>query len=351
MLRTWAFGLLTSVALLFTAPAIAPAGEVAPLSATRLMSTLGLTLGEQVAVEEGKVISRDLDRQLDTELAAMAAAWTPAPVAAVRQILMGNARTPARRASSGTAVQVPVNAADWQGVAFSGAELERLRQHLDGKPGDDINLSLDERRRLGGLSGADLAAAYRDVLKARMDAYASRGLAGIPPYARRVGDASPARELNAALAASEPLLRGQLHPVVAALRGAPLAVNSVDHRFTWSRPTIHGRSAVVLTHEVVDGSPQHLVMVQRQFFVSHTYNSMQNLTLAVPSNRGTLIVQIGRTYTDRVAGAFSGMEKNVGQKMMRETLAGAVGGLASAAITAAAGPAETDDPRVAGIGR
>lgn len=337
MIRACALGVVISVAVTLVAPTAGWASDAPPLSATRLLNKLGLTLGEQVAVEEGKLVTRDIERRLDNELAAVAVTRTPASIDAVRAMMFCDPGASPPRVAARTGIRVPLDEADWRGVGFSDADFARLDDLLGGGPSEALNLSAAEADQLRGLSGPDLGEAYRSILMSRVDAYANRGLAGISPYARRDGESSPAHELGSALEATTPLLQGSFPQVAAALAGPPMAAKGVEQRFSWSRPNIDGQTAVVLTHEVIDESGMHCLLAQRQFFVSHTYNSLQSVTLAVPSGDGSLIVRIGRTYTDRVAGPFSGMEKKVGQKMIRESLGGAVQDIAGQALSVGGG--------------
>jgi hypothetical protein len=80
------------------------------------------------------------------------------------------------------------------------------KKFLDAKPGSDLNLSKEEIAAFtaltdaGKTSTADVEAQIRTMLLARYQAYKTKGLAGIPPYARGGEDRDVAAELKVATA-------------------------------------------------------------------------------------------------------------------------------------------------------
>ena len=57
------------------------------------------------------------------------------------------------------------------------------------------------------------------------------------------------------------------------------------------------------------------VAVERQFYTSHEYNSMQQLAAALPTQDGTLLLYVGRVSTDQVGGFGSSAKHPVARSL------------------------------------
>ena len=69
--------------------------------------------------------------------------------------------------------------------------------------------------------------------------------------------------------------------------------------------------------------PQGAIMVERQFYVGHSYNSLQTITGCIAVPGGSLVFHSNHTSTDQVAGFGSGLRHSIGRDQMRdETFAG-----------------------------
>lgn len=309
--------LLGSVAALCMVLGAAGTSGAGQISAVSILVDLHFKMGEIVSVEEGHIITSDLPRQRDNELAAVAAAMVPASLRDVEAALLA---MPSDETETKT-FSVPVDEDEWRSMKlFTAREREDLAHFKEAALGPDVNLSADEVALMH--NGSPAAAGYREVLVNRVKAYASKGAKGLAPYSRDAEPASsPADELRMASEQSAALLARYLPDVARALKNYPDAGLALDQRFTWSKPTVDGHPTHVLAHEIVDRDETHCVLVHQEFFVGRTYNTQHAVTLAVPATDGTLVIGLNRTFTDRVAGPFNGFQRDVGQKMMREALA------------------------------
>lgn len=307
-------GLITVLCLVLGAGGASGAGHISAMS---LLADLHFKMGEIVSIEEGEIVARDLPRQRDNELAAVAVALVPASLQEVEAALLA---MPSDKKEA-KAFSVPVDEDEWRAMKlFSASERKELEHFGAAALGPDVNLSADEMALIHNGKPAD--AGYRDVLVNRVKAYANKGVKGLAPYSRGSGPASsPAAELRTANEESAALLERYLPAVAEALKNYPDSGQSLDQRFTWSKPTVDGHPTHVLAHEMVDRDETHCVLVRQEFFVGRTYNTQHALTLAVPGTGGILVIGINHTFTDRVAGPFNSFERDVGQKMMREALA------------------------------
>ncbi len=301
----------------------ATAAEARPPSATIILSDLGFPLGEQVSVDGGAVVGRDLPRSRDSELAAVVAVMILAPLERVADALL------ASRQSGWTSLSV--DDGNWRGGEFTRAADQALERLDQVAAVSQLNLSAGEFSALR--AGPSPDAAYGEILAERMQAYAARGLDGVAPYQRRNGQSSsPAQELRLAAEASRAFLAKHFPTFAKALMQPPgAAPSTIENHYAWTKASVDGLPAILLAHDAIDRNGDYCVVSHRQFFVGHTYNSLQGITVLVPARDGTLAVGFKRTFTDRVAGPFNGFQRDVGQKMLREALAAEMTALRSRA--------------------
>ena len=299
------------------------AADARPPAASIILADLGFALGEQVSIDDGAVISRDLPRSRDSELAAVVAVLIPAPLERVEAALL------ASRRSGWTSLSV--DGGDWRGGEFSRAADQTLARLDQAAAVNQLNLSAGELSALR--SGPSPDAAYREILVERMQAYADRGLDGVAPYQRTNGQSiSPAQELRLAAEASSAFLAKHFPTFAQALMQPPGAAPAIiENHYAWTQATVDGLPAIVLAHDAVDRSGEYCVVSHRQFFVGHTYNSLHGITVLVPARDGTLAVGFKRTFTDRVAGPVNGFQRDGGPQMLREALAAEMAALRSRA--------------------
>jgi hypothetical protein len=214
-------------------------------------------------------------------------------------------------------------------VRFSAADLIEVQALLDAAPGYQANLSAREIDALRSLKTSLGVAAtpalldavsrhYRRLLWERWRSYHGSGLAGMPPYARRsdlVTD--PAAELRAAVVDARRIaVRAPFLPELL-LRYPATPPPSPASRFFWLRRTLQGRPAYVLIHQITDVAPDLALLVERHFYVGHSYNVSQTLSGGLPWEGGMLVFTTARVSTDQVAGVGTDLKRALGRRQLR----------------------------------
>lgn len=192
-------------------------------------------------------------------------------------------------------------------------------------PGSDLNLSTDEIaafQQLGpNAMTSAVTTAVHEMLAARFAAYRAKGLDGIAPYARSDGATrDAAAELRSALGAS-PLLEKYAPNAHRAMAEYPNQKPAgTEENFRWSLFDAHGVPTIALTHSLFIPDGDAWVVMQRQFYVSAGYNSMEAIGAYLPSQKGTIVVYAGRTSTDQVEGFGGSERRSIGSRVLASQL-------------------------------
>lgn len=210
-------------------------------------------------------------------------------------------------------------------------QIDEVNDLLSAKVGFKFNLSTEEIISLNALKKESsswdklqlIEAAsqhYQKILLQRLIDYQREGLRGIKPYARENGTANPAQELVIAADTSEWLKNYPPNLQNIWINyPAPLLPGMEEH-FTWVNREIDKRPTAILSHRIVFSSDKNALILSRQFFVGHTYNSSQMLMGCLPYNNGSIIFYVHRTSTDRVAGPGQKIKHNIGRKQMKDQM-------------------------------
>jgi hypothetical protein len=212
-----------------------------------------------------------------------------------------------------------------QGLTFDGEDEKELRRLLRVRPGREFNLGWTDIDRFQAIEPGDAALReavrlYRETLWARVEAYRSGGLLGMPPYARKSGaEAFPANEMSASLDSAR-YLEQYFQELHGALRHYPNGVDQVDEsQLLWIKKVASKRPLVTLVHRLVQIDDDNAVAAEREFFVGHTYNSMLTLVGIAPYENGTLVFASIRTFSEKVGGG--GLSKSIGRKLVGKKFA------------------------------
>jgi hypothetical protein len=302
----------------------------APPAVEEVLGVLGMEKDQIAELAQGQPVAYALSENSADELAVGVAWHLPVPLAKVAGHL---------RLEHPDSLDVDVTAhgmlTEQSGVdSLAPVVLARedAQTLLDAEPGDEFNLSADEidsfktlknmLRRTPHKAVADaLGRHYREILLQRFEAYRRGGTDAIAPYAREEGlDSKPSLELRQAANASAILAR-----YFPALRKAwlhyPQALPpGAGEAFPWVEKNVESRSAAILRHRVhIDWNGGVLVLT-REFYASHSYNSSQWITGCLPYRDGTVVFQQVRSYTDQVAGMASGVKHIVGRRMLKDKM-------------------------------
>jgi len=201
---------------------------------------------------------------------------------------------------------------------------EEAANFLAAQPGSVFNLSTDEFRTLHSIAsgGSDSASqAYRNILLQRWQAYQKNGLKGIASYDRGNGtEASPGGELRFATQDSK-ILSAYFPELYQAWLNYPVALpNGTEETFIWRNRQVEGRPTAILVHRIIYSAQTGELILSRQFYAGHSYNSNQLVIACLPYLDGSLVFYANRTFTDQVAGFGSGLKHSIGQKQAKSEI-------------------------------
>lgn len=335
-----------TIRLILAAAPAAIAGAGIPDDLEILVEHLGFDTSDLPELLDGEIIfiDEDLDEGSGKEMAASAAVILPMTldeaVAFLRSdrrleidpIVMEFGRLGGRPDES-----------DFARVGYASGEWEEVERLLQIEPGREFNFSGTEigrlqrlGQRLHGRSARDdpsvrraTNAVLRALLGERYLAYREGGLGSIAPYDRG-GDepARPGQELKLALKEDlaqdrrlAPLAR-DLHRALASYPDPP--PEGVASDFLWTKATVRGRPCFALAHRLSTAGPQGAMVVERLFYVSHNYNSLQSVLGVLPTDQGVFLFLRSRTSTDHVAG-LGRVKKPEARRRMRNAIATLLG--------------------------
>lgn len=290
-------------------------------AADALLSSAGFTAAQVAQVDAGQLVRGTAAASNPRELVAVFAfrvATAPADlVKDARAVLLD--RVDPNTQAFGTITGAP---ADFAKLVLTDAHAARFRRAA---PGTDLNLSAEEIAKLQTLGAnaatADVTAAVREMLVARVAAYRARGLAGIAPYARSGGATrDAAAELRSALGASR-LLQQYAPAAHRAMAEYPAGKPAgAEEGFRWTLFDANGVPTIALTHSLFIPDGDAWIVMQRQFYVSTGYNSMEAVGAFLPSQSDTIVVYAGRTSTDQVEGIGGGARRSLGSRVLASQL-------------------------------
>jgi len=297
-----------------------------PPEAGVVLAGLGLSPDEIAQVQAGQLVRWTVPSASERELTAGIAFEVPvSPAKLVADSKEGLLfRVDPSMIGFGV-VAPPGSPADFAKLTLAPDAAKRAAQYVSARPGGDLNLSAEEIaafQKLGsGAAPAAVEAQVRSALLARLQAYATKGLAGIAPYAHADGQTrSPADELRTATNAAKKL--EQFAPAAFRLlqtypNGKPPGTEEI---FRWSHFDAHGVPTIALTHSLIVPDGEAWLVLQRQFYVSTGYNAEQAVVAFLPSQRGTVVVYGNRTSTDQITGFGGGTKRTLGSKVLASQL-------------------------------
>jgi len=301
------------------------------------MNYLGYNETDIRELLKGEIVSGWLPAGAENELAVSVAMLMPASLEEVFDLLRGSKmlEIDPRTVNFYDLGTKAVNKYAFAGVEFAAGEVEEVARLLRVEPGSVFNLSTSEISRLKSVAEhfkvreaekstilqQATVAEYRQILMDRYEAYLKGGLAAIESYDRGGGThADPAKEL-ALEAAICTLMQRFMPDFYRAFVDYPeYSLNDIEHQFLWVKKLVHDRPAFILAHRMHRFMPDYAVMTERQFYVGHTYNSLQIIVGSVPVKGGTLLFYQNRTFTDQVTGFASSIKHRIGRELMRDRI-------------------------------
>jgi len=195
-------------------------------------------------------------------------------------------------------------------VTFGPSESDEVKQLISIGPGDNYNLSRKEialfkqavkKVKTGTTGSSEMSKVMGEVLKNRYLSYRRKGLKGVATYQISASEqASPAKEL---IATTESLviLKEKFPTYYRCLRFYPdQNVSNFVHQFFLVKQQEEGRPMFALKHLVLDIQPDYALITERQYYMSHSLNSLQVLIGCLPYKNGTLVVLLNQVFTEKV---------------------------------------------------
>jgi hypothetical protein len=313
--------------LLSAAPS---SGRAATPGLDEVIAAIGFGPDVKAKLLAGEIIAKEWTELSAKELALGLALYLPAPpeeVAAHVQQASWLTSDPAVKAFGELAREAGPEA--FAALGYARDQEGEPARLAAGKPGDSFNLDASEwaafKSALGSAgkkeAPAAASAAWREVLARRHKDYATGGLAAIRPYDRGSGQSTSPGKGLAAASADMPLLKRYFPEFQALLAGYPKGLTpQVTDRLFWIESTVEDRPCFVLSHLLSMQSGKAVVLAHRQYYVAHSYNSLQALVGLMPAEGGSILFYLNRTSTDQVEGFPEAVRHNMGREAMQKAV-------------------------------
>lgn len=305
--------------------------EDAP-SPQQALQNFGIGAAQIAQLERGEIVAYDVSETSQKELAIGVAMILPVALPQiVDYIKRGNLGSSESNIVASGSLSNNVDVNSFKKFAFTDKQLDEAKAFLEAEPGSEFNLSKSEfdsvKKLDDSLEDADdktlLKAAnqkYREFLVQRLQAYRKSGLSGIAAYNRGSGNADPAAELRNDAVNSKAWARYFPELQQAWLNyPAALPANSVE-QFTWANRNVEDRPTAILNHRVMVTSDAGGIILARQFYVGHSYNSSHVVAGGLPYKDGTLVFYSTRSSTDQVTGIGSGLRHSIGREQLKKEM-------------------------------
>src|SRR6185436_11659612 len=94
----------------------------------------------------------------------------------------------------------------------------------------------------------------------------------------------------------------------------------LEERFYLLRYDLDGRPNYTLRHRMALPFSGGVALVDRDFYVSHGYNTSQAISGLIPVPEGTMVFYRNRVSTDQIGGFGSSMKRTIGRSVMAKQL-------------------------------
>jgi hypothetical protein len=285
----------------------------------------------------GEIVSYELESGTDKELAIAVAMLVQGPIDQLADLVF---KGKVLRANTDV-IEIhllgdrPASEALFSGVGFTADESKEVAELLRVAPGSKFNLSKEEIEHLNAVAekvessgSADDPAvrnaindAYRTILLERYKAFRQGGLGAIAPYDRGKKSVDPGEELRDKIRRTT-LVKKRIPNFYRALLNYPDdGRDEIHNRFALIKKSVNDRPAYVLGHRMYQLEPgDYALYAYHEFYVGHSYNSLQIISGAAQVEQGTLVFYVNRTSTDQVAGFGGGLKRSIGRGMMRSAV-------------------------------
>ena len=286
-----------------------------------LIQQLGIQQQDVAKLNQGEIVFFNVAEGDEKELAAGAAMYLPAAPSKIIGLIKskGLVSLDTEVAAEG-AIPLQATLDNFKGFGLK-AGSDEAANFLAATPGSQFNLSTQEFQALKAASPAQPDAAsetYRKFLLQRWQAYRKSGLKGIAPYDRGNGkEANPGVELRTATQQNKVLAR-YFPELNKAWLNYPAALPAgAEETYFWRNRKVENRPTAILVHRVMLSADVGELILARQFYAGHSYNSNQLTIACLPYRDGSLVIYSNRTFTDQVAGFGSSLKHSIGGEQAR----------------------------------
>lgn len=307
--------------LLSNEPAIA-----GTISAEEIFNKLGFSSAEKEKIANGEFVSKELSATHDRELAITIAFHVKMTIDELRNEIK---KKPIITTDPGTidwsSISRDASLADFKMLDLGPDERERSMAYLKAEPGIALNLSKDEILAFNAievLPGQSpikpTTEAVKKQLLERLRAYRQNGLSGIAPYERAKDNTSVStflRQASETLSTLKTIMPGLYNVLIDYPKNIP---DELSEEFIWHNYNAYGEPVFILLHQLEMADAEIFVVVQRQFYVSGSYNGGQSISAFVPVENGkaTIVFYVNRVSTDQISGLASTLKRSMGSKIM-----------------------------------
>jgi len=349
-------GMAAALAGLLLLPDAARAAEAPATDDSQTLDVRRLSPDQRRRLLAGDTIGYGVPETSEVELGAGVAMYLPISLARAAEVLTSPDMI-LRDAAITASGPIPpdASAAALSGFKLAPGELGEAQDVLDASPGTRFNLSTGEIEAFravratmrSGDRTATLEAAsaqWRVLLLERAQAFQSRGLEGVAPYARRSGVGDPAALLR--VAAGDARIGAHVMPRLnAELLGYPADQSpTATSQFYWVKRQVQGRPDPIVIQHIADVTAARALYVERQIYVGHTYNASQILCTALPFEDGVVILSSNRVSTEQVAGFGGEMKRAIGRRQLRAEIVKRFDRIRAAFARPAPPPAHVESP-------
>lgn len=297
------------------------------LTIDQVLADLNLPADAAARLRHGEIVHSDPRESSDRELGVGLTFLVQQPLADVMQAFRTAVSLKADpQLSASVQIRGSGTPADFASLVLEPGGAAEANRYLAARPGDTLNLSANEIQAFNALAsaGGDPKAQVEEQLKrlllARYQAYLARGLGGIAPYERRGEACEPSGELRRASEAAR-LLKQHAPALQQLLLSYPEGKPpGLEEQFYWLRYDLDGRPNYTLRHRLAMPVGEVFAVAEREFYVSHGYNTSQAFAGLIPVPEGTVVVYRSRVSTDQVAGFGSSVKKGIGRNVMAKQL-------------------------------
>ncbi len=289
-----------------------------------LIQQLGIKQQDLMNLDQGEIVFFNVAGSNEKELTTGAAMYLPAEPSKIIELIKKEDLLSMDTAVIAAGV-IPLQATQ---DAFKGFALrtgsDDVEDFLAATPGSQFNLSTQEFQIIRTIStGLPDAASdvYRKILWQRWQSYRKAGLKGIATYDRGDGtETNPGEELQGAALESK-LLADYFPKLFKAWLNYPVAFPiGIEEAFFWSNREVQGSPTAILVHRVILSERGGDLILTRQFYAGHSFNSNQLVVVCLPYRNGSLVFYENRNFTDQVAGFGSALKHLIGNSMAQSEI-------------------------------